>query len=89
MPQYTLILAKQGKQVELYDRKADPAEKRNIAGDRPDLVKQLQAQFATWADTQRGRPVVLPGGRVYAVGGKESDMDETTRRQLKSLGYLR
>ena len=89
VPRYTLILAKQGKQVELYDRNADPAEQRNIARDRPDLVKQLQAQFAAWADTQRGRPVVLPGGRLYAVGGKESDMDDTTRRQLKSLGYLK
>lgn len=89
VPRYTLVLGRQGKQVELYDRKSDPSEQRNLAREQPELTRQLEAQFGEWARTQRGRPVVLPGGRVYAVGGKESDMDETTRRQLKSLGYLK
>ena len=89
VPRYTLLLADRGRRVELYDREADPGELNDIAGERPEVVKKLQAQFAAWADSQRGRPVVLPGGRVFAVVGKESDIDDTTRRQLKSLGYLK
>jgi arylsulfatase A-like enzyme len=89
VPRYTLVLADRGRRVELYDRDADPGEQHNIAGERQDLVKKLRAQFAAWAATQRGRPVVLPGGRVFAVEGKVADMDEVTRRQLRSLGYLK
>jgi arylsulfatase A-like enzyme len=89
VPRYTLLLADRGRRVELYDREADPGELNDIADERPEVVKKLQAQFAAWADSQRGRPVVLPGGRVFAVVGKESDIDDTTRRQLKSLGYLK
>jgi len=88
VPRYTLLLAEMGRRVELYDRDQDPQEQHNLAKDRQDLVGKLQAQFAAWAATQRGRPVVLPGGRVFAAEGKVSDMDEQTRRQLKSLGYL-
>ena len=89
VPRYTLLLADEGKRVELYDRDADPGELHDIAALQPDLARALRAQFEEWADSQRGRPVVLPGGRVYSAEGKESDLDEATRRQLKALGYLR
>ena len=31
--------------VEVYDHKKDPAETRNVAAKRPELVKKLLAQF--------------------------------------------
>jgi hypothetical protein len=89
VPGYTLVLANRGQRVELYDRSADPGELHDIAAERPDAVRKLRAQFEQWAASQRGRPVVLPGGRVYSAEGKESDLDEATRRQLKTLGYLK
>jgi arylsulfatase A-like enzyme len=89
VPHYTLILAERGRRVELYDRDADPGEQHNIAGQKRDLVKQLHRQFKAWGATQRGRPVVLRGGKVFATESSRPKLDDRTRRQLKSLGYLR
>jgi arylsulfatase A-like enzyme len=89
VPRYTLILADRGRRVELYDRQADPSEQHDIAGQRPALAQQLHRQFEAWASAQRGRPVVLPGGRVFAYRGRKAAIDEETRRQLKALGYLK
>lgn len=89
VPRYTLVLADQGQRVELYDRGVDPGELHDIVAEKPDEVKKLRAQFEDWAASQRGRPVVLPGGQVFSVGGDEAAFDEATRRQLKALGYLR
>jgi arylsulfatase A-like enzyme len=89
VPRYTLVLAARGAQVELYDRVTDPGERRDLAARRPELVAALRAQFAAWADTQRGRPIVLPGGRIYSAPQEATRLDDETRRQLKSLGYLK
>ncbi|HEX3870312.1 MAG TPA: sulfatase-like hydrolase/transferase [Pirellulales bacterium] len=37
--------------VELYNLSADPAERRNVAGDNPKVVKRLVSQVDTWNDT--------------------------------------
>ncbi len=89
VPRYTLVIGDRGRRIELYDRYADPKEDRNIAEGYPQEVRKLRAQFETWADTQRGRPVVLPRGRVYSIESDATELDEATRRQLEALGYLR
>lgn len=88
-PRYTLILGKQGQSIKLYDRESDPGEKEDIAEDHPEIVAELRQQFEEWAATQRGRPIVLAGGRVYLSDSAGVEMDERTRRHLKSLGYLK
>ena len=35
---------------------ADPAERRNLAAERPQLVKELQAELAAWLATETRRP---------------------------------
>ena len=88
-PQYTLILAEEGRRVELYDRAADAGQQTNIAADHPDIVDGLRQQFEAWAETQRGRPVVLPGGRVVPSGEPLMTVDDQIQRQLRALGYTK
>ena len=33
---------------ELYDLEADPAERRNLAAERPELVREMAAELAAW-----------------------------------------
>lgn len=42
--------------VELFDCKTDPAETRNIAGDKPELVSRLLAEFKTLSATSTSMP---------------------------------
>ena len=63
---------------ELYDFRADPGEKRNRAGDRPDVVTTLHAQLE---------------GFHARDGGHRSErgtvpIDHKTLEQLKALGYV-
>jgi len=62
--------------VELFDLAADPGEKRNIAAERPDLVRSL---LEKWKDAPAG-----PRKPEAAAEGK----DEELVQRLKSLGYL-
>lgn len=87
-PQYTLVLADLGNRVELYDRLSDPEEKHNLAKAQPAQVEKLRAKFAAWAGTQSARPMVLPGGQDQPSKGEQARIGESTRRQLRSLGYL-
>jgi len=87
-PRYTLLLGDEGRRVELYDREVDPGLQEDIAGENGDVVDELRQRFEGWADTQAGRPVVLPGGHVYAAEERTASPDEQTRRQLRALGYL-
>jgi arylsulfatase A-like enzyme len=51
---YKLIIqeSKQGAQkVELFDLKTDPAEKTNLAAEKPELVKSLQTKLRAWQDS--------------------------------------
>ncbi len=89
VPRYTLILGDRGRQVELYDRSADPGEQENLASKQRDVTRDLHARFRAWAATQRGRPVVLRGGRVFLATSQDPEMTERTRQELKTLGYLK
>jgi len=86
---YTLILANLGQRVKLYDRDRDPGEEHDVAKQHKEVLDDLRGRFSAWADTQRGRPVVLPDGRVFVTTGKGAGMDPEVRRQMKALGYLK
>jgi len=42
--------------VELYDIKADWAEKKNLAGEHPEVVKKLKEQVLKWKKAQPAQP---------------------------------
>jgi arylsulfatase A-like enzyme len=68
-------------EVELYDRRADPAEKRNIAGDRAADTRRLRAELDKWIEGQaQVRKLLGPGGRTT--------LDPQSIERLRSLGYL-
>ena len=67
-------------QEELYDLKTDPYELINILGSRPDLAKSFQQQVSRFRDIQKMR-------RKAVI--EKIEIDDESRRQLKSLGYLR
>jgi arylsulfatase A-like enzyme len=56
-----------GDSIELFDLKADPAETKNLAGEKPELVAKLQADLRTWQDSVlkslTGADYPHPGGR--------------------------
>lgn len=45
---------------ELFDLAADPAERRNLADERPDQVKQLAAKLAAWREAVGAQEMTLP-----------------------------
>jgi arylsulfatase A-like enzyme/cytochrome c-type biogenesis protein CcmH/NrfG len=59
---------------ELYDLRADPAESRNLASERPDVVKEMGALLGTFdaATAAQGRTPASPD----------------TQARLRSLGYV-
>jgi arylsulfatase A-like enzyme len=65
--------------VRLHDLEADPLERINLAEERPEILRQMEALEA----------------RLDAADGIRQDftlpdeMDETLRKRLESLGYLR
>jgi len=47
-PKYIMVNTKPEKAWELYDLKADPGEKNNIAADHPDVVERMEAAYDKW-----------------------------------------
>lgn len=69
------------KQVELYDRRADPGDQNDLASQWQDLAGKFQSQVADWIDVQKQvRKQLGPGGT--------SKMDPQTLERLRSLGYV-
>lgn len=66
---------------ELYDLKADPMERTNLAATRPILMGYMRSLLMEWSDSQARRKAVLkkPRGAV---------LDKETEETLKALGYL-
>jgi arylsulfatase A-like enzyme len=89
MPRHTLALGNLGQRVEVYDRDSDPGQLHDIAEERPQLRAELLGRFEEWAQTQRLRPVVLPGGDVSEGSSARVEMGDDVRRQLETLGYLK
>ncbi len=64
-------------EIQLHDLAVDPLQKDNIFATRPADVKALRTLL------QQELSVYQPGGR------SEVELDEATREQLRSLGYVR
>ncbi len=52
---FKLVITNGGR-PELFDVEADPAERRNVVAEHPDLAKRLQAELKAWLATER-RPI--------------------------------
>jgi arylsulfatase A-like enzyme len=85
-PQWKLIYRDEAKraglnQVELYDRKADPVDRNNVAAKHPQVVERLMPEVRKWIEGQQQVSKLLgPGG--------ESTLDAQTIERLRSLGYI-
>jgi arylsulfatase len=71
-----LKLARVGREGawELYDMKTDRAELRNLAPEKPDMVKELSAKWEAWAIRTNVKPYSdpqKPGGRKKKAKGKQ------------------
>jgi arylsulfatase A-like enzyme len=64
-------------EVELYDLGADPAETRDLAEDRPEVVERMRAVLERFARGARAR-----------APGPEPELDPETRGALRELGYV-
>ncbi len=69
------------KPVELYDRKADPAEKNNLAG-KPEQAATQQQLDKVLTDYQHASKENAPDPTAAV------ELDAATREQLKAIGYL-
>jgi arylsulfatase A-like enzyme len=68
-------------EAELYDRRSDAGDRKNIASQKPELVNKMTPQITEWVDVQKQvRRQLGPGGT--------SKMDAQTLERLRSLGYL-
>jgi arylsulfatase A-like enzyme len=68
-------------EVELYGRRADRAETRNVAANQPERTTQLRAEIDQWIEGQKQvRKLVGPGGTTT--------LDPQSLERLRSLGYL-
>lgn len=65
-----------GPKREMYDLRSDPAENRDLVNTRPDRVSELEGILRN-AFPERGSE---PSQRI--------EMDQSTREQLRALGYL-
>ena len=83
---WKLIYRDKGKQVglnkvELYDRRTDRAEAKNVAGEHPQEVSRMMTEIGKWLDAEKQIKSFL--GR-----GAKATMDQKTLDQLRSLGYI-
>jgi len=66
---------------ELFDVAADPGEIRNLAGERPDVLRRFASQTTEWLDDQRARAGVARAGRIpRPIAPQKADA-------LRALGY--
>jgi choline-sulfatase len=80
---YKLIRQVQSGQVELYDLIEDPGERANLAESCPELVAALNRDLDQWLQAlHEHRP-----GQGKA-GLPDDEMEQKTREQLETLGYL-
>ena len=61
----------------LYDVRADPEERNDVASSHPDLVAELERRLQEFLDRAPGE----------ALERTEDPLDEETLRGLKALGY--
>jgi len=83
---WKLIYREKGKEagvnrVELYDRRADRGDTKNVAAGNPQQVDRMMTEIGKWLDAQKQIRNLL--GK-----GAQATLDPKTIEQLKSLGYL-
>ena len=67
--------------VELYDRRTDRGEAKNVASQHPEEVSRMMTEIGTWLGAEKQIKSFL--GR-----GAKATMDQKTLEQLRSLGYI-
>lgn len=75
---WKLIAGATGTRAELYDLAADPGERRDLAGARPEVVARLRGELERWRAALPAPPPI----RLY------TSPDAELARQLRSLGYV-
>ena len=75
---WKLVLRAEGGQTELFDLSSDPGERHDLAAERPEVLADLLAEPAAQ----------IPAGEPRRSGTRAAELDERTRGQLRSLGYL-
>ena len=69
------------KEMELYDRRSDTADRHDIAAANPDVARKLRGEIVQWMEAQQSVKKRLgPGGKTQ--------LDTQTLERLRSLGYL-
>lgn len=83
---WKLIYRDKGKQVglnkvELYDRRTDRGEAKNVAGEHPQEVSRMVTEIGKWLDAEKKI-------KSFLGSGAKATMDQKTLEQLRSLGYI-
>ncbi|HSB16572.1 MAG TPA: sulfatase-like hydrolase/transferase [Bryobacteraceae bacterium] len=68
-------------EIELYDRRTDQAETRNVSAQYPEVVRRLKAEMDQWVEAQK------PVRKLVGATGHTSLSPEAIER-LRSLGYI-
>jgi arylsulfatase A-like enzyme len=69
------------RELELYDRRADPADLRDVAAEHPEVSARFKAEIGRWIEAQnRVKKELGPAGATR--------IDRETLERLRSLGYL-
>jgi arylsulfatase A-like enzyme len=75
---WKLVLRADGGQTGLFDLSADPGERHDLSAERPEVLARLQTEPAAR----------LPDGEQLRARTRAAELDEQTRGQLRSLGYV-
>jgi arylsulfatase A-like enzyme len=67
--------------LELYDRRTDREETKNLAAQNPREVNQLLAEITKWTEAQKQI-------RKFLGQGAKANINRQTLEQLRSLGYI-
>jgi arylsulfatase A-like enzyme len=85
-PRWKCIEAIRPPGVELYDLKADPKEKNNIASQKPDIVNDLIGRIRNWK--KRAHQVLSLSKRDVVLKNQRNKLTDPELKQLITLGYL-
>jgi arylsulfatase A-like enzyme len=70
--------SQQPERVELFDRSADPKERRNVADEQPEIAASLRAEVEAFLAKPKSQWQAAP----------EIEVDEMHQAQLRALGYV-
>jgi arylsulfatase A-like enzyme len=69
------------KEMELYDRRSDRADRNDVAASHPDVAGRMKAEVLKWIERENAvKARIGPGGA--------KPLDNATLERLRSLGYL-